>query len=514
MHFEKCTLISDNNVIELTEGEGGYIYKDVCIHIESDGKISITALETPIKAVVLETVNVFFDDAVILGDAWERAYGNLEWKHADCNRKMPWYFLAHKNGVTHAFGVKTQPNSFCSWQCDNKFIRLTINIQNGSHDIILNGRTINACTVVTERYQSDTFSAAQNFCGLMCDNPRFPQTPIFGGNDWYCNYGENSFDKILLHARRIAECAKNCRHMPYMVIDDGWQLCHHQSTDPYRYFNGGPWKYCNNNFGDMKRMAEAISDIGVIPGIWFRPLWTTEKIGNEYVLKSDGIKDTLDPSASSVIDIIKDDVSRLKNWGYKLIKHDFSTWDIFGKWGFEMDNDMYEGECNFSNRTQTTAEIIKNMYAAIREAAGDDVLIIGCNTVSHLAAGYFDIQRTGDDTSGLDWERTKKYGINTLAFRMPQHKMFYAVDADCVGITANIEWGKNRQWLDVLAQSGTPLFVSIAENAFSKKIKEEISMAFKKSEQSKNVSHAIDWMENVCPTLWESTFGIDKYVWD
>ena len=39
MHFEKCTLISDNNVIELTEGEGGYIYKDASIHIESDGKM-------------------------------------------------------------------------------------------------------------------------------------------------------------------------------------------------------------------------------------------------------------------------------------------------------------------------------------------------------------------------------------------------------------------------------------------------------------------------------------------
>ena len=50
--------------------------------------------------------------------------------------------------------------------------------------------------------------------------------------------------------------------------------------------------------------------------------------------------------------------------------------------------------------------------------------------LSHLAAGLVELQRTGDDTSGRDWARTKKMGVNTLAYRMPQNRAFYIDDPD------------------------------------------------------------------------------------
>lgn len=55
---------------------------------------------------------------------------------------------------------------------------------------------------------------------------------------------------------------------------------------------------------------------------------------------------------------------------------------------------------------RTTAEVTNGLYRTIREAA-DDALIIGCNTVSHLSAGHFQICRIGDDKSGWDWARTR-----------------------------------------------------------------------------------------------------------
>ena len=33
-------------------------------------------------------------------------------------------------------------------------------------------------------------------------------------------------------------------------------------------------------------------------------------------------------------------------------------------------------------------------------------------------------------------------GVNTLAFRLPQHNTFYHIDADCVGIFGMIPWEK------------------------------------------------------------------------
>ena len=142
----------------------------------------------------------------------------------------------------------------------------------------------------------------------------------------------------------------------------------------------------------------------------------------------------------------------LVGWGYALIKHDFSSYDILGRWGFEMHDQITSDGWSFYDKSKTTAQIIKELYSAMREAAGPDTVLLGCNTMSHLSAGIFEISRTGNDTSGREWELTRRMGVNSLAFRMPQHGKFYACDADCVGLTSQIPWELNRQWLDLLAQ--------------------------------------------------------------
>ena len=59
--------------------------------------------------------------------------------------------------------------------------------------------------------------------------------------------------------------------------------------------------------------------------------------------------------------------------------------------------------------SKTNAEVILYLYRSIRDAA-TDMYVIGCNTVSHLAAGVFELNRIGDDTSGKEWDRTKENG--------------------------------------------------------------------------------------------------------
>lgn len=61
--------------------------------------------------------------------------------------------------------------------------------------------------------------------------------------------------------------------------------------------------------------------------------------------------------------------------------------------------------------------IIKDLYRTIYKSAGGKAMILGCNCIGHLGAGYMEINRTGDDTSGVEWERTRQRGVNTLAFR-------------------------------------------------------------------------------------------------
>ena len=145
-----------------------------------------------------------------------------------------------------------------------------------------------------------------------------------------------------------------------------------------------------------------------------------------------------------------------------LIKHDYTTYDLFGRWGNQMGSTLTRDGWTFAEGpVRTTAEVINELYRTIRDAA-TSALIIGCNTVSHLSAGPFEICRIGDDTSGREWARTRKMGVNSLAFRGAQHDAFYTADADCVGVTNAVPWELNRQWLDLLARSGTMLFVSLA----------------------------------------------------
>jgi hypothetical protein len=78
----------------------------------SDGAIDVTA--PTVARVALRWSERLAADALILGDAWERSYGDLQWRHQQPERLLPWYFLAHdpQSGTTTGAGVDVQPNAF------------------------------------------------------------------------------------------------------------------------------------------------------------------------------------------------------------------------------------------------------------------------------------------------------------------------------------------------------------------------------------------------------------------
>jgi alpha-galactosidase len=219
-----------------------------------------------------------------------------------------------------------------------------------------------------------------------------------------------------------------------------------------------------------------------------------------------------DPSVGEVLDRVRTDMRRLVSWGFELIKHDFTTFDICGQWGFQMGDRMTPDGWTFHDSTRTTAEIVLDLYRAIREGAGS-ALVIGCNTIAHLGAGLFELQRTGDDTSGREWERTRKMGVNTLAFRMSQHGTFHAADADCVGLTSDVPWELNRQWLDLLARSGTPLFVSAAPSAVGAAQKRALRAAFERASRPQPPGVPLDWLDTTCPARWDLGGEVATFDW-
>lgn len=494
-----------------------YNLDDINVNLNQDNEhlaIFLTAQTSKVKWIKLRWNNLSWDKNVrFLGDAWERGYGDMEWKGMNPNRFMPWYFCAKSEAKSVCYGVKVRPSAMCFWQVDSLGMTLFLDVRCGGSGVNLKGRVIKLADVIAcEMRDCTSFEAMQEFCGQMCEDPILPKYPVYGSNNWYYAYGKSSESEILADCDYILNLTKDIENKPYMVIDDCWQE-HHRLNE----YNGGPWTKGNEKFPDMKALAEKLVQKGVRPGIWVRLLLNEdENIKNEWRLSHNNC---IDPTNPEALNYIKEDIKRICNWGYTLIKHDFSTFDLFGKWGFQMSPLVTDDGWHFYDDSLTSAEVVKLLYKAILdasvEASNGETLILGCNTIGHLGAGYMHINRTGDDTSGVDWERTRFMGVNTLAFRLPQHGKFYEIDADCVGIDGGISWSMNKQWADVLAQSGTPLFISVRPNILDETEKQELHEILKVASKQEYHVIPVDWEETTCPEHWQDKdHDIDcKYQW-
>jgi len=469
----------------------------------------------PLARVVLRWEAPFPADTLFLGDHWERGYGDLQWRFLQPERVMPWYFAGHQatTGRTFMAGVKTQPAALCFWMVDAAGISLWLDLRNGGSPSELGDREIAAATVVSLGSASEEkpMAALTRFCRLMCEAPRLAPAPICGNNNWYYAYGRDfDADAMRRDAAFLAEIAAGHANRPYCVIDAGWT--------PGSVCPGGPWIAGDaRRFPDMPGLASDMKRLGVRPGIWMRPT-ALMTVTDKHRLRSGPCpaeEKPLDLTLEDNLSLIKDDVARVRSWGYELVKHDFSTYDVFARWGFQMGAELTDPGWSFADRSKTNAEIILRLYRTLRDGMGDGVLL-GCNTIGHLGAGLFEIQRTGDDTSGRVWERTRRMGINTLAYRLPQHRTFFASDADCAAHTEKTPWALDRQFLDLVARSGTALFVSVDPRTIGPEQKAAFRAAMQTalSGGDQGGAEPLDWLGTTAPRQWRIGKETVTYRWE
>ncbi len=481
----------------------------------SGATVKVTCPRGPLSRVVLRWGIVCPDDTLYLGDHWERGYGDLQWRSLQPERILPWYFAAHHaaSGRTFCAGVMTQPSAMCFWTVDGAGISLWLDFRNGGNPSLPGDREIVAATLVSlvSATGESPFATISRFCHALCPKPRLAAAPICGNNNWYYAYGHN-FDANAMRrdAAFLAELAGNHANRPYCVIDAGWT--------PGTSCPGGPWLQGNPAiFPDMPGLAADMKKLGVRPGIWMRPtaLMTVDDPKRLRAGPCTAPEKPLDLTLPENLELIRTDVARVRGWGYDLIKHDFSSYDIFGRWGFEFGAELTDAGWNFADRSLTNAEIILRLYRTLREGAGDAVLL-GCNTFGHLGAGFFEIQRTGDDTSGHVWERTRRMGVNTLAFRLPQHGAFFASDPDCAAHTEKTPWELDRQFLDLVARSGTALFVSADPGKVTAEQKAAFAAAMQTalSGGTPGGCEPLDWLHTTTPKTWRIGKETVTYAWE
>lgn len=495
--------------------------KTICLKSEEKWRLSNSEVSLIDEEIYLQTdcaswVKIeweadFSSHSLVLGDAWERTYGDVCWKPIFEPTFHPWYFSVKDGDVISCIGVKTGPSALCSWTVSERIVTLLMDVRCGCLDTQFEGRKIKLAELVSLTEQGDAFNIINKFCRKMCDKPALPKTAFYGGNDWYDCYGNNSYDSILSHSKLLSECSVGLKNRPYLTIDTGWQKFFNWYSEDY--YIGGPFNECNVKFGDMKKLAEEIHAMDVKPGIWYRPLQTIEYMPDDAFLRRQNINQKiLDPSHPMVIEKTQEDVQRFIDWGYELIKQDFTTYDVFGHYAPEMTQSVVEGDWSFYDRSKTSAEIFKEYYILMKNAS-KQALINACETFSHLSAGVFDIYRIGDDTSGLKHPITIKMGVNTVAVRGVQHNAFYSADPDCVAITDRITWEQSEQWLEFLKYSGLPLNVSVQKECYTKEVREAITEAFAIASEPHKVAEPIDWYDTKTPTRWLTFDGEKEFVW-
>jgi alpha-galactosidase len=482
----------------------------VRVHLRAGAHPSVVSLESP--ALPVQRIHLRWkcrlpSEVLALGDAWERSYGDLEWRPLQAERVLPWYAMLHAKAQTAGMGVTTGAAAFAFWQVDATGISLWLDVRNGGNGVTLGDRVLTMATIVTAYGApgESAFAVTRKLCRAMAEGTKVPgrrgetsMDMIYGSNDWYYAYGKNTHEGILRDADLVRSLAPANAPRPFTVIDDGYQD--------------------RSRFPSLPKLAADIRSRGVLPGIWIRPLQAAASASGNLLLpaarcpggeQAPSAYDTTIPEGLEAAAAVATEAC---GWGFDLIKHDFTTFELFGQWGSQMGASPTRGNWHFNDRSRTNAEIVAALYARLRAACGEERVILGCNTVGHLSVGIFDASRTGDDVSGKEWERTRRMGVNTLAFRLPQHRAFYSLDADCVPLTQEIPWSMTKQWLDLVSGSGTVLLISPDPRAVGPEQKSALREAFARCVQRPS-SEPVDWVEARTPSLWRSSTGQEAYEW-
>lgn len=447
----------------------------------------------------------------VLGDAPGVAFGDLAWMPVVPEKYWAWYLQCFDGKRTHCYGVKTGCNSFCFWQLDQEGISLTLDIRNGGSGVMLRAPLLCATVVQREGTDAETpFRACQAFCRQMCEAPNLPKRPVFGLNNWYYAYGNISRESVLADTALAAELCANTKHRPYMLIDDGWQLLRGNG------YIGGPF-VPSEKFGDMETLAGEMSEMGCEPGLWIRPLLTKEEFPQRcYHPRGLGVAGGkfLDPSKEEVLEYVSKLVSGVVKNGYKIIKYDFTAPDMMTANIYDeiyLKEKLTDGGWQFDDNSLTNAQIIKNLYSTIQQAAGDS-LVMGCNTYNHLAAGIHQIQRSGLDTGGPGWNTTRKMGVNPLAFRLPQNGNFFITDPDCAAIIRDRNEEMNLRFFEACALSGTSLFLSATPGVLDEKQKQRVADAFRIADKGCTME-PMDWFDTTCPRDYLVNGQVHHFNW-
>ena len=288
---------------------------------------------------------------------------------------------------------------------------------------------------------------------------------------WYSSPHGGASDEV--HMAEMAEfCEKELTKFGFKVlqIDDKWQIAGrdfttHRADGPYR--------------SGMKKTAEKITGAGMVAGIWYIPFgwnpgreifeehqdwFVKDPAGEPYKVHWAGT--CLDMTHPEAREFLREVVGRMsKEWGYKYIKVDGLWTGLAAKITYP--SPVYKednlGDATFYDPGKTNLEAYRSGLSLVREAAGDDVFILGCNIAQNMRTlggsfGRVDGMRVGRDI-GAKWNKILPcvdMGTRLYFF----HGRVWYNDPDCLMVREPMTLEQARAWGSWISISGQLNLVS------------------------------------------------------
>ena len=167
---------------------------------------------------------------------------------------------------------------------------------------------------------------------------------------------------------------------------------------------------------------------------------------------------------------------------------------------------------SFYDKTKTTATIIKNLYKAIQNGAGD-ADVIGCNVIGHLSAGIHSVQRTGNDSSGRVFELTRMHSVNAI-MRLPLNDAFFNADPDCAAFTERVDHDINLDYLEMCAITGMTTLASVTPGILTPERMKRINGIYRMADEDTRRYGIAHYTDNANPEIFVSEDGKTTRTFD
>ncbi|HUT22864.1 MAG TPA: glycoside hydrolase family 36 protein, partial [Sumerlaeia bacterium] len=273
----------------------------------------------------------------------------------------------------------------------------------------------------------------------------------------------------------------------------------------------------------MQATAKKIAAAGLTPGLWFLPFasdprlpafkdhrdwFVHRKSGRLHKVRWAGT--CLDMTHPGAREYLRGIVSRItREWGFKYIKID-------GLWsGMAAKLTYPEPKCRedklsdavFHDPAKTNVEAYRDGLALVRDAAGEDVFILGCCAAQNMrtlgaSMGRVDAMRIGRDI-GASWEAILPCATIGAHLYFLQGRVWHN-DPDCLMLREPLTLEQARAWGSWIALSGQ---LNIVSEWLPGLPPERLEIVKRSMPNHGLCARPLDLFENPLPGIWHLAAG-------